>query len=80
MNRQTFIRPKEKWGPAFLHKVIANHPGLSSTQIRAMLLSEYGFKKSVPEVHGMIYQLRKQKKVVVSSKNGPKGGMVYESV
>lgn len=79
MKRDIFIRPKEKWGPSFLHRFISFNPGLSSTQIRALVLSEHGFKKSVPEVHAMIYQLRKQKKVVIAKNSGPKGGMTYES-
>lgn len=80
MKRDLFIKPKVKWGPVFLHRFIGHHPGLSSTQIRDLLLVEHGFHKSVPEVHGLIYQLRKQKKVTVNSKTGPKGGMTYEAV
>lgn len=80
MKREIFVRPKERWNPAFLHKFIGVHPGLTSTQITALLLTEHYFKKSVSEVHAMIYVLRKQKKVVVTGKGGTKGGMIYESV
>lgn len=80
MNRNLFIRPKIRWGPEFLLEFISQHPRKSSTQIKALLLREHGLSKNVPEVHALIYALRKQGKVVVAGNGGVRGGMVYESV
>ena len=80
MRRDLFVRPREKFGPAFIHKVISLHPGLSSTQIKELILGEYGIIKNTPEVHSVILVLRNNGKVKVSEKTGPRGGMTYEAV
>jgi len=72
--------PKEKWGPDFLLRYMTDHPGLTSTQLRASILRDYGLRLNVPEVHALIYVLRKKGKVKVGAGKGTKGGMTYEAV
>lgn len=80
MNRYSFSRPKEKWNPAFMLGFITRHPGLSSSEIKHFIASEYGLRRTVGEVHAMVYVLRKNNKVKISGEKGPKGGMTYEPV